>query len=309
MKIVFMTPCANGLLRSVVDPHRLVGVATDDAPPGGAAMVRWLRNGWHWLQGEVSLFHWAARRGIPCHHYHRRASDDFACWLRQIDADLLVTCKAPLLPEEVFNAPRYGAINIHYSLLPNYRGGSPLLWQVVNGESHGGVTIHRIDSGIDTGPILRQAAVDLPVGASARQLDRLLGGVAAQMLPEALDAVFRGESGQRMALPSTGLDAPNIGHPSLLDFIDWRRWPLEKIWRVLRFMEFWPPDRGIPAGWRQAFRWQVGRILATPSAGVDWRLSPAGRNLHLETRQGGIELLPRLHLPTLIRAPLLRMAR
>ncbi len=304
-----MTPCANGLLRSVVSAHRLVGVATDDPPPtGGRRATRYLRAGWQRLRADRPLADWAAGRGLPCFHYHAGDAQGFAAWLRRLDADLLITCKAPLLPETVFDAPRLGAINIHYSLLPNYRGGSPLLWQVVHAESEGGVTIHRIDAGIDTGPLLVQRAVPLPAGASSRELDRLLAGVAAQLLPEAIDKVARGERGRPPPPMPGAVFAPNPGHPSLLAFIDWRRWPLERIWRVLRFMEYWPVTQGVPAGWRRLLRWRVGGIVSSRPGPDDWRLRPAGLRLRLETRRGEIELIPRLHLPTLVRAPGLLVA-
>jgi len=73
--------------------------------------------------------------------------------------DVLLTCRFNLLPESVFDAPRLGSINIHQSLLPAYRGVHPTAWALVRGESETGVSIHRIDAGIDTGEILAQTVV------------------------------------------------------------------------------------------------------------------------------------------------------
>jgi len=298
-----MTPCPGPCLRMVAREHALVGVATDDS--GGCAGVSGLlREVWSGLRGEPSLQLWAARRGIPLHHYRRERAEAFADWLRRLEADLLVTCKAPLLPASVFTLPRHGAINIHYSLLPAYRGGSPLLWQVVSGETRGGVTIHYIDAGIDTGPVLRQAPLPLPRGATAAQLERLLGKLAATLLADALAAVAAGERGVTPARPTNEMVfAHNIAQASLVDFIDWDDWPLEKIWRVLRFMAFWPAGYGIPPGWPRLMRWRVGGIVSRdavlPAGG--WRIDAPGCRLLLRTRRGTIELMPSLHPPTLLR--------
>ncbi len=298
-----MTPCPGPCLSMVARQHALVGVATDDS--GGCAGVSGLlREVWSGLRGEPSLQLWAAWRGIPLHHYRRERAEAFADWLHRLEPDLLVTCKAPLLPASVFTLPRHGAINIHYSLLPAYRGGSPLLWQVVNGETQGGVTIHYIDAGIDTGPVLRQAPLPLPPGATAGQLEHLLGKLAATLLADALAAVAAGEQGVALARPTDQtVFARNIEQASLVDFIDWDDWPLEKIWRVLRFMAFWPASHGIPPGWPRLLRWRVGDIVSRdavlPAGG--WRIDTVGRRLLLRTRRGAIELRPSIHPPTLLR--------
>ena len=304
LRIVFMTSCPGPCLEVINDQLTLVGVATDNLTDY-TGLSGLLRKAWNGLMGEPSLQHWATRRGIPLHRYHREREEAFADWLRQLEVDLLVTCKAPLLPASVFSVPRHGAINIHYSLLPHYRGGSPLLWQVVNGETRGGVTIHYIDTGIDTGPILCQAPLRLPQGASAVELERLLDELAAKALVDALAAVAAGERGTTPFRPTEDMVfARNIKQASLVDFIDWDGWPLERIWRVLRFMEFWPADHGIPPGWSQLLRWRVGYIVSrdTVLTTGGWRIDiSGGYRLLLRTRRGTIELMPSIHLPTLLR--------
>ncbi len=299
-----MTPCPGPCLSVVAHQHTLVGVATDDHG-GYVGLSGWLREAWNGLRGEPSLQHWATRRKIPLHHYRHEQAEAFADWLRRLETDLLVTCKAPLLPPSVFSVPRHGAINIHYSLLPHYRGGSPLLWQVINGETRGGVTIHYIDTGIDTGPILCQAPLRLPQGATTAELEHLLGELAATLLVDALAAVAAGERGVPPPPPTNDMIfARNIEQASLVDFIDWDDWPLEKIWRVLRFMTFWPASHGIPLGWPQLLRWRIGDIVSRdtvlPASG--WRIDTAGCcHLLLRTRRGTIALMPSIHPPTLLR--------
>ncbi len=301
MKIVVMTPEPSTLLRMVANQHQLIGVACDDAPAGGVMGIA--REGWHCLCRAPSLQSWARLHRVSYRCYAQDQVDDFAAWLTQLAPDLLITCKAPLLPESVFSIPRLGAINIHYALLPNYRGGAPLLWQVVNGEQQGGVTVHYIDAGIDTGAIIRQRKVPLPQGSSERQLDEYFGNIAADMMPEVLDAVAAGYAGKHAGREQPdGVFARNIQQESLVDFIEWDDWPIEKVWRVLRFMEYWPTSHGLEGWWQRSVRWKVGEIRAASEAEVRaWYLQRHGRHLLVQSRQGNIELLPERHMPTLLR--------
>ncbi len=102
--------------------------------------------------------------------------------------DLLLVCRFGLLPRTVFAAPRWGVVNIHSSLLPKYRGVHPVSWALINGESETGVTLHRIDDGIDTGEILVQRSTPIRAeddiwGLSAR-LDALSGRLAVELFQE-----------------------------------------------------------------------------------------------------------------------------
>jgi methionyl-tRNA formyltransferase len=83
-------------------------------------------------------------------------------WVRTLQPDLLVLgFVTAFVPAEMIELARHGGINYHPSLLPKYRGGSAINWAIINGESETGVTIHFIDEGLDTGPILLQEKVDI----------------------------------------------------------------------------------------------------------------------------------------------------
>lgn len=305
LRIVVMTAAPSRLLK-VIDcsHHCLVGIASDQIFMRESRCKEMLREGWQVLHCSPSLKRWASRHGVP---YHRFSTSEMVAlkeWLQDLKPDLLITCKAPLLPESVFTVPRRGSINIHHALLPAYRGGSPLLWQVVNGEQRGGVTFHFIDNGIDTGPMLRQSAIELPVGLSERELELILDRLAAHALTDVIEAIANGAKGLPWPCDAKGeMEAPNVHFPSLIEFIDWEHWPIEKIWRVLRHMEFWPADHGIPPGWKRHFRWKVGQVLSRrPQSGsTGWQLETRGRHLQVRAQTGTIDLKPRVHLPTMLR--------
>lgn len=135
------------------------------------------------------------------------------------ELDLLLVCRFELLPAQVFGAPRIAALNIHSSLLPAYRGVHPVSWALVNGAEETGVTIHRIDAGIDTGPIVAQAAISISdqhdLWSLTQDLDRLgaqlavstFRGIAASGdLPKPIMSPYRRSYGRRRTAADGRID-------------------------------------------------------------------------------------------------------
>ncbi len=99
----------------------------------------------------------AARRGLPVLQPERARDEAFLAELRRLAPDLIaVTAFGQLLPQTMLDLPRYGCLNVHASLLPKYRGAAPIQWAILNGEAQTGVTIMKMDAGLDTGPVLAQ---------------------------------------------------------------------------------------------------------------------------------------------------------
>ncbi|MFE1514538.1 methionyl-tRNA formyltransferase [Corynebacterium bovis] len=104
----------------------------------------------------------ARDNGIPV-HVTARADDAALTALREADPEVIVANNwRTWLPPEIFDLPRHGALNVHDGLLPHYAGFSPILWALLNRESHVGVTVHRMDATLDGGPVIAQQAI--PVG-------------------------------------------------------------------------------------------------------------------------------------------------
>lgn len=101
--------------------------------------------------------------------------------------DLIVTaCFPARLPGVVLRTPRAGCLNLHPSLLPAYRGPSPIFWQLRDGASRGGVTVHKLDDALDTGDIVAAQACEIPLGATAAELTRDFVDAGARLLVAAL---------------------------------------------------------------------------------------------------------------------------
>lgn len=100
------------------------------------------------------------------------------------------------LPREILAAPRFGVLNVHPSALPKYRGPSPVLWAIRNGDPFMGITVHRMNEKIDAGPILAQVDnIPIPDQVTREDIWNLTQAALPGLLADALDAVARGEPG------------------------------------------------------------------------------------------------------------------
>jgi methionyl-tRNA formyltransferase len=113
--------------------------------------------------------------------------------LKTFDADLFVVVAFRILPPEVFTIPRGGTINIHASLLPKYRGPAPIQRAIQAGETRTGITIFKIDEGIDTGASILRKRVDIDKYETAQHLHDRLSQLGAVATLEAIDILARGQ--------------------------------------------------------------------------------------------------------------------
>jgi methionyl-tRNA formyltransferase len=104
----------------------------------------------------------------------------------------IVVAYGSLLPQAVLDIPSWGAINIHASLLPRFRGAAPIQWAVISGEAETGVTTMRLDAGLDTGDILLQRSTPIGPQDTSQTLHDRLGVLGADLLVETLQALRRG---------------------------------------------------------------------------------------------------------------------
>src|SRR5688572_3567768 len=155
LRIVFMgTPefAVASLDALVKAGYNIVGVVTAPDKPAGRGMK---------LQ-ESAIKKYAVDHGLKILQPEKLKSPEFLNELRELNADLQVVVAFRMLPEVVWNMPRLGTINLHGSLLPQYRGAAPINWAVINGDKETGVTTFKLKHEIDTGDILLQER--LPIG-------------------------------------------------------------------------------------------------------------------------------------------------
>jgi methionyl-tRNA formyltransferase len=109
------------------------------------------------------------------------------------EIDLLITLAyGRILPVEVINLPKFGAINLHYSLLPNYRGAAPVQRAILDGEQVTGVTVFKLDAGMDSGPIYLQKSLEIKPNETTQQLLDRLNLIGVELVGQTLDLITQG---------------------------------------------------------------------------------------------------------------------
>ena len=114
--------------------------------------------------------------------------------LKTYEADIFVVAAfGQILSQEILDMPRFGCVNIHASLLPRYRGSSPIQWAIINGDKMTGVTIMQMDAGVDTGDMLMKSEVEIAPSDTYASLSDKLAQAGAQLIIPALAAIEKGE--------------------------------------------------------------------------------------------------------------------
>jgi methionyl-tRNA formyltransferase len=165
--------------------------------------------------------------------------------LKDFKPDVIVVAAfGQILPESVLNVPRLGCINIHPSLLPRFRGASPVAATILAGDDFSGVSIMVMDKGLDTGPVLARAQIPVSPRDSTGSLTARLSGLGAQLLGEVLVGWGRGELTPQ---PQNEAEAIYCGPITKEEGeIDWRLSAVA-IWRRVRAFNPWP---GCYTRWR-----------------------------------------------------------
>jgi methionyl-tRNA formyltransferase len=183
MRIVFMgTPesAVPSLGRLLDDGHEVVAVWTQPDRPAGRG------NKLH--QSPVKEF--AVQHNLPVHQPLKIRTQEAKELFASHDTDAaVVVAYGRILPNEFLSAPRHGCINVHFSLLPKYRGAAPVNWAIVNGEKETGVTTMRIVEELDAGPILLQKTTAIGESESTPELMSRLAETGAELLSETLTAL------------------------------------------------------------------------------------------------------------------------
>ena len=231
MRAVFMgTPeIAATVLKSVLaSEHEVLAVVTQPDKPKG--------------RGHEMAFppvkEVALAAGIPVMQPQRAKDEEFLAELTALKPDIiLVAAYGKLLPKAILELPRFGCINVHASLLPKYRGASPIQWAVLNGDEKSGVTIMHMAEAMDTGDIILTEEIILAEDETAGSLHDKLAEIGGPLLLKAMDAL---ETGRAPRIRQKEEDATYV---KMLDKtmgnLDFSR-PAEELERFIRGLNPWP---------------------------------------------------------------------
>lgn len=158
--------------------------------------------------------------------------------LEEIKPDLvIVVAYGKILPDEFLTFPKYGCINIHASILPKYRGASPIHFAVLNGDKETGVTSMQMDSGLDTGDILLIKKAEIGINDTTEKMYEILAPLGAEVLMETIDLL---EKGMLSPVKQDDSQATKVGLLSKdMSPIDWTKSAFE-IHNKIRGLYSWP---------------------------------------------------------------------
>jgi methionyl-tRNA formyltransferase len=229
-RIVFMgsPEFAIPALRLLAAEYPLVGVVTQPDRPAG--------RGREPKSPPVKLL--AEQLRLPVIQPERLKAPEAMAQLQAWQPDLIVVAAfGQILRQAVLDLPRLGCINIHGSLLPRWRGAAPVQVAILNGDREAGVTIMRMDPGVDTGPMLSQASLPILPNDTAGSLGKRMADLGAELLLETLPAYLDGRCVPQAQDDSQATYAPMIKkEQGELDFSQ----PAESLARRVRAYNPWP---------------------------------------------------------------------
>src|SRR2546427_25871 len=153
----------------------------------------------------------ALDRGLQVLQPERARNEEFIQQLRALQPDLIaIAAYGQILPRSILDSPRFGCINVHTSLLPKYRGAAPIQWAILNGESETGVTIMKMDAGLDTGDILTQEKTPIHPQDTAETLHDRLADLGAELLLRTVPDYVSGKLQPRPQPANGASHAPKI---------------------------------------------------------------------------------------------------
>ena len=152
--------------------------------------------------------------------------------IKKLNPDLIcVVAYGKILPQELLDIPKYGCINVHGSLLPNYRGAAPIQWAVLNGDKTTGITTMFMNAGMDTGDMLLKQEVEIGEDETTGELWERLSNIGADLLIETIKQIEEGTV-KREKQPEEGTLAPMLSKE--MAKIDWENKTAVQIKNLVR---------------------------------------------------------------------------
>lgn len=269
----FAVPSLEGIVRAQAD---LVAVVCQPDRPKGRGLA---------LQPPPTK-QWAQARGIPVHQPVKVRGGQLRALLEPYRPDVLVvTAYGRILPSDVLELARFGALNGHASLLPKYRGAAPIQWAIARGEKITGVTVMQMDEGLDTGDMILKRQLPIGDNDTAVELHNALSELAGEAIEEALVKLRANGS-----LPRTPQDDAQATLAPLLKksdgHLDLNLSAEELTWRIRGFQP-WPGA----VLWREGRPLKVFRANAGASTGAPvGSIVHVGDTVDVETGAGVLKL-------------------
>ena len=229
----FAVPSLEKLLQA---GYNIVGVITAPDRPAG--------RGLQLQQSAVKKF--AQEKGLKILQPEKLRSPEFLAELKALRADLQIVVAFRMLPEAVWNMPPMGTVNLHASLLPQYRGAAPINWAIINGEKETGATTFKLQHQIDTGNILLQEKITIGEDETAGELHDRMKEIGADLLVKTVNSLVAGtvkEISQEKLTTHNSQLTTHLKHAPKLSTdtstIDWNK-NVEEVYDLIRGLSPYP---------------------------------------------------------------------
>ncbi len=281
MKIIFMgtpdfsVPILEALLQA---GHNVVlAVTQPDQPKGRGKAVQF---------SAVKTA--AAAHQIPVYQPKRIREPECVSYLKTFEADIMVVAAfGQILSEDILTMPRYGCVNVHASLLPKYRGASPIQWAVLNGDKISGVTTMQMDAGIDTGDILEKTEIVLDEDETGGSLFDKLSDAGAKLCVQTIAHI---QDGTVTRTKQEEAQATHVGMiTKQMGKVDWTKSAAE-IERQIRGLDPWPGTYTSLHG-KTLKLWKAAVLEGGDSAQAGQIVYADKQQLVIQTGEGRLSLL------------------
>lgn len=229
MKIIFMgTPdfAVPSLEKLISSNHEVIAVFSQPDKPVGRKQI----------MTPPPVKECALKHNIPVYQPQTFKDNESIELVKSLSADIIVVVAyGKILPESVLDAPPYGCINVHASLLPKYRGAAPIQWSVINGDTKTGVTIQQMAEGVDTGDILLVRKTQIDINETSEELFDKLSYIGADALIDCIvniDNLVPEKQDESQATYAQKITRE-------LSPIDWSKSALE-VHNLVRGLQTWP---------------------------------------------------------------------
>jgi methionyl-tRNA formyltransferase len=231
----------------------------------------------------------ATELGIPVLQPERAKNPEFVEEFRRLKPDVaVVMAYGQILRKALLETPPHGCVNIHTSILPKYRGAAPIQWAILNGDAETGVTLMKMDEGMDTGPIIAIERTPIADEDNAQTVHDRLGEMGARLLMEKLPAYLDGTL-QPRPQPEGATHARKITKED--GRLDWKE-PARALWNRVRALTPWPGTFTSVEAEPKPYLLKIWKTDLVETAGESGKVLAVGRDgIVVGTGQGALRLL------------------
>ena len=244
---------ASPVLRAICACKEIELVGTATQPDKAAGRKRILTS--------TPLGQWADANGIPCDRVVSVNTEEYLAELQKLNPDLVVVVSfGQILKQPILDAPRCGCLNVHASILPRYRGATPIASAILNGDVETGVTFMQMERGLDSGPMYAISRMPIPPEITTEALEKQLAEMAGDQIVDIIKGVVSGAL-KPAVQPEDGVTiATKIRKPD--GSVDWSE-DAALIERRIRAYAKWPNTRFCVAGKDRPLQVRITSAKAT----------------------------------------------